>query len=110
LVQGVIYLGDGESSTVESWIIASVAVLAGSATAIGFVTPISSALVAVCAGLFRLWRLPPAAPNLFDATLPAILVVVIAAGIVLLGPGALSVDARLFGRREIIIPPSSRHM
>jgi len=26
----------------------------------------------------------------------------------LLGPGAFSLDGRLFGRREIVIPPSSR--
>jgi hypothetical protein len=26
--------------------------------------------------------------------------------LILIGPGAFSVDARLFGRREIIIPPS----
>jgi hypothetical protein len=25
--------------------------------------------------------------------------------VIVLGPGAFSVDARLFGRREIIIPP-----
>jgi hypothetical protein len=28
--------------------------------------------------------------------------------IVFLGPGAFSLDAYLFGRRELIIPPSSR--
>jgi hypothetical protein len=28
--------------------------------------------------------------------------------VVFLGPGAFSLDARLFGRREIIIPPVSR--
>jgi uncharacterized membrane protein YphA (DoxX/SURF4 family) len=33
-------------------------------------------------------------------------VVAISCALILLGPGALSVDARLFGRREIIIPKS----
>ncbi len=33
---------------------------------------------------------------------------ILAAVIALLGPGAYSLDARLFGRREIIIPPASR--
>jgi hypothetical protein len=32
----------------------------------------------------------------------------IAAALALLGPGALSFDSRIFGRREIIIPPSHR--
>jgi hypothetical protein len=33
--------------------------------------------------------------------------VVLAAAVLCLGPGAFSVDARLFGRREVIIPHSS---
>jgi hypothetical protein len=39
--------------------------------------------------------------------LSAALVALIAAALVLLGPGALSLDARWFGRREIIIPPAA---
>jgi hypothetical protein len=43
----------------------------------------------------------------FDLTRAA-LVTSAAAAVVLLGPGAFSVDARLFGRREIVIAPD-RH-
>jgi hypothetical protein len=46
--------------------------------------------------------------NLFDAALPAILMTIVAAAVAFLGPGAFSVDARLFGRREIIIPHTPR--
>jgi hypothetical protein len=35
----------------------------------------------------------------------AVLSAVIAVAVICLGAGALSLDARLFGRREIIIPP-----
>jgi uncharacterized membrane protein YphA (DoxX/SURF4 family) len=35
----------------------------------------------------------------------ALLMVITAMGIALLGPGAFSVDGQLFGRREIVIPP-----
>jgi len=35
------------------------------------------------------------------------LTVLVSLSILCLGPGAFSVDARLFGRREIIIPPTS---
>jgi len=50
-----------------------------------------------------------AAPNVafFDTTTTAALATVIAAAVVCLGPGAFSLDARLFGRREIIIPRTS---
>ena len=51
---------------------------------------------------------PVPVPNLFDEKLSAILAAIIAVAIVFLGPGAFSLDARLFGRREIIIPPRVR--
>jgi len=34
--------------------------------------------------------------------------VILAAAIALLGPGAFSLDARLFGRREIVIPKDKK--
>jgi uncharacterized membrane protein YphA (DoxX/SURF4 family) len=38
------------------------------------------------------------------STLAAFNMAAISAALILLGPGAFSLDARLFGRREIIIP------
>ena len=38
------------------------------------------------------------------AAAPLLEVAVVAAALILLGPGAFSIDARLFGRREITIP------
>ena len=43
-----------------------------------------------------------------DNCLSAALVGIIAAAVICLGPGAFSLDSRLFGRREIIIP-RARH-
>jgi hypothetical protein len=40
------------------------------------------------------------------SALTAFTLAAISAALVLLGPGAFSLDARLFGRREIIIPES----
>jgi hypothetical protein len=47
---------------------------------------------------------PPAHP--VRDGVASLFVVAVAAAIILLGPGAFSVDCFLFGRREIIIPPS----
>jgi len=44
---------------------------------------------------------------LHDTRLAAFSVIVVAAALILIGPGAFSLDGYLFGRREIIIPPSS---
>jgi uncharacterized membrane protein YphA (DoxX/SURF4 family) len=45
--------------------------------------------------------------NLFSSTIACCLAISIAIALVSLGPGAFSIDARRFGRREIVIPPRS---
>jgi uncharacterized membrane protein YphA (DoxX/SURF4 family) len=84
------------------------AIANGALLLIGFMTPVAGGLIGLGAlGIALAW-FPAAARNLFDAALPAVLAVMMSAAIVLLGPGAFSIDARLYGRREIIIPPVSR--
>jgi uncharacterized membrane protein YphA (DoxX/SURF4 family) len=83
-------------------------VASGVSLLIGFLTPLASALAALGAVGVALSWFPSPASNLFNAPLPAILDVVVCAAIVFLGPGNASVDRRLFGRREIIIPLARR--
>ena len=71
----------------------------------GFLTPIVGGLVGLGALGVRFSLLPACAPSLFDGTLPAIEAATMLIAVVLLGPGAFSIDSRIFGRREIIIPP-----
>lgn len=91
-----------------AWLAGVLAAAAGAALLIGLLTPIVSVLVGLCALGIGFSLLPPSSPNLFDTKLTTIFAVSMTAAIVFLGPGAYSVDARLFGRREIIIPPASR--
>jgi len=86
----------------SNWLLASALILGGLLLLVGFLTPFVS--VVVCIGgligaLSRFLTEPWEGPEI-----PILFMICAAASIVLLGPGAVSVDANLFGRREIIIP------
>lgn len=108
LLQGAFYLADSATSTVSMRLGGLVGLAAGMALLIGVLTP----LAGIVAGLgvlgtgFSMFAAPM--PNLLDEKLPVILTAIMGAAIAFLGPGAFSLDARLFGRREIIIPPRSK--
>jgi uncharacterized membrane protein YphA (DoxX/SURF4 family) len=75
---------------------------------IGFLTPILSLLAGLeCLAIILSW-FPFQLLIPFESKLALIPIIVIAAAIALLGPGAFSLDARLFGWKEIVIPPASR--
>ena len=107
--QGTFYLGGAADGTFSSWMAGLLAIASGTSLLLGFLTPVGAAAAGLgCAGLAFSW-FPPPAPNLIELKLTAFLVIAVASAIVFLGPGAISIDARLFGRREIIIPrPSHR--
>jgi uncharacterized membrane protein YphA (DoxX/SURF4 family) len=70
----------------------------------GFLTPIAGALVGLAAIGLAFSLVPAPTPNVWDSQTAVILGLTILVAIIGLGPGAFSVDARVFGRREIIIP------
>jgi uncharacterized membrane protein YphA (DoxX/SURF4 family) len=102
-MQGASYLTHVNEPGVLAWTAGGLAVVSGVALIAGLLTP-ASGVVAGLATLFIVatWT-PPSAAVLIDRV-AALIVIVDAAALALLGPGALSLDARLFGRREIIIP------
>jgi len=64
------------------------------------------AAIACTSGIFS--RMPPPSLDILTGRLPSVLVAVIAAAVLCLGPGAFSLDALLFGRREVEIPKNPR--
>jgi len=82
--------------------------LSGLCLLIGFLTPILSVLACLeCLGIAFSW-FPTRMMDSFDSKLTLIPIIAISLAIALLGPGAFSLDARLFGWKEIVIPPASR--
>ena len=108
IFQGAVYLSGRGDATAGGGIIGLLAVASGASLLLGLLTPLSGLLVGVIhAGLALSW-LPASAPYPFADKFSSLFIAIMAATIILLGPGALSLDARLFGRREIIIPRAPR--
>jgi putative oxidoreductase len=76
-----------------------VSAVAGVLVLVGFLTPVGAVWVAGALSLSQVFS-PPTDFN----GLSVVLLVSGSVALALLGPGAFSLDARLFGRREIVIP------
>jgi uncharacterized membrane protein YphA (DoxX/SURF4 family) len=89
----------------ENWLLGTIFLGIALLLLIGLWTPLVSggySLVVMAMWYFR--NANPAPGVCLQPALPVILAVAIA----LTGPGALSLDCRLFGRREIVIPETGR--
>lgn len=102
-IEGVVYLRYVSDPGLLMWLGAALAVASGLAVLAGFVTPASGVVAGLTTfAIAAVWP-PPEVFGVIDR-LAAVILLADAAALALLGPGALSMDARLFGRREIIIP------
>lgn len=101
------FMGAGTPPTILAALTALAMLIGGTLGAVGVLTPITqstSAAVGLLTLIHALW--PPSAVPGLDVPWPlALTTTVMAVSLVFLGPGAYSIDAFLFGRREISIPP-----
>jgi uncharacterized membrane protein YphA (DoxX/SURF4 family) len=88
-------------------VLAAAATLAGAALVLGFMTPVASILIAAL-GLALLFGADVTALRLFDSRMALFEFIVIATAVTILGPGSTSIDARLFGLREVSISDKKR--
>jgi len=107
-VQGGIYLTESGDQTLRTWAFGLPTVVSGASLLIGFLTPVAAVLAGLGSVGIAFWWFPAPTPNFLDARLATFFVTITAVAIVFLGPGAFSLDCYLFGRRETIIPPTSR--
>jgi uncharacterized membrane protein YphA (DoxX/SURF4 family) len=108
VLQGAAYLGDLRDFRLETLLLGLIATAGGAALLLGFATPVAGLLASLGSLMGALPSFPHPGLNLFETGTSVVLVLIMTAAIVLLGPGAYSLDARLFGRRQIVIPHSSQ--
>ncbi len=100
LLFGVACLLGSHAVNLETSAVGALAVGAGACFALGFLTPLVAGVSALAETAVYLWY-PHWAASFSD--LPSFEIIAIAMAIAMLGPGAISLDAYLFGRRRIVI-------
>jgi uncharacterized membrane protein YphA (DoxX/SURF4 family) len=108
VVQGVSLLAGRASSPPGPLACGLAATVGGAALLAGLLTPVAGALLGLGAIGELLAGPPVSIAKLIDSRLAVVFLVIMTAAVVLLGPGAYSLDARLFGRREIVFPRADR--
>ena len=94
------------NNSLITWGLAALTFAGGAFLLVGLMTPFVTVLVAA-GGIAAVLSLIPLPGQTLSDSYPAILnLIVLSIAIALLGPGAFSLDARMFGRREITIPSS----
>ena len=98
VAQTTAYLRAAE--TFAGWSIVALLLASAACLLLGFVTPVAAVLIGLTSLGLAVWTT--------SYPIQELEVVVLATVIALLGPGAFSIDARMFGRREILIPVTRR--
>ena len=101
IAQIVAYVGSTKLSML-SWVVTALVLIIASCLLVGFMTPVAAIVIGL--GAITL-----AASHVFETNQTLLNVIVLTIAIALLGPGAFSIDARMFGRREILIPNTPRY-
>ena len=107
ITQGATYFSEKQGPGFLEMVVVSLTIAVGVLLLVGLLTRYVALAAAVIGVSCILAWFPGSNVGSLQTHMTHALSTVIAASIICLGPGALSLDAHLFGKREIIIPPTS---
>lgn len=107
VLQGCAFAPWHESGPSWLWSIAIVMCLGGGALILGALTVLTSLTIGVAEMGVACSLLPSLPPALSHSQAGSVHVIAMTIAVILIGPGAFSIDARLFGLREVKIPSVS---
>jgi uncharacterized membrane protein YphA (DoxX/SURF4 family) len=105
---GLIFIAQGRFYLIEKdpimWLFGGVSTLLGFFLTLGFLTPVAGTLGMFGGLMIWLTIIPDCSSSLSHSNYSLFLMGVLILEVILVGPGAYSIDARIFGRREVVIP------
>jgi len=105
-VQSLAYFAGDREPGPLSLVLAVIAAVLGALLLIGCLTRFAAFMAALlCSASMFVW-FPGPRVGIFESPMTAAFATVTAIALTCLGAGAFSIDARLYGRREVIIPKS----
>ena len=94
--------------SLAGWVLGFSAMASGALLILGFLTPAAVSVAGLTTIAIVVARTAPSDSRLVMDEVGALLIAADAVALALLGPGAHSMDAYLFGRREIVITHDAR--
>lgn len=96
------------TQSIGSWSVGLLGVVVGTALLLGILTPVAGTLAALCNLCNWVFWLLASNAGARGGVVITVYLIIMSMVVVLLGPGAFSLDAYLFGPREIVIPEARR--
>jgi hypothetical protein len=100
-LQAVLLIAATHHAAAAGELVAALVIITSLALIIGFMTPIATVLLCLGGILVTIDSGIAGYLPLFESWIARLEFIVMAAALICLGPGAFSLDARLYGRREI---------